>query len=260
MSSPVTVENNPPIRWIRLTRPDQRNALEPTMIQQLTEAFQEAGADDNVRAVVLAGDGPAFCAGADLEWMRQAAEYDEQANFEDAQVLAELLHAIADCPKPVVARVHGAVVGGGVGLVAAADVAIAEDDTWFQLSEVKLGLIPAVILPYVIEAIGPRRTRQLTVTADKLDAKTAKSYGLITECVPPKQLNAQVTDTLTAICAGGPDAIAQAKQFIREVAAEPLTEKLRTTTAKRIAAVRAMDEARAGIAAFFARQKPPWAS
>ena len=242
-----------------MNRPAQRNAFHPGLIAELRHAFAEAASASGVRAAVLAGRGGAFSAGADLGWMREAASYTDDENLADAAGLASMLDCIQACPRPVIARVQGAVVGGGVGLVAASDIAVASEDAWFQLSEVRLGLIPAVISPYVIEALGPRRARQLMLTAERVSARQAAAWSLVHEAVAVEALDERIDEIARLIATGGPDALASAKDLTRAVRGRPFDSSLRDETSQRIARIRASEEAQEGIAAFFDRRAPRWA-
>ena len=241
-----------------MNRPAQRNAFNPALIKALREAFLNAASAKSVRVVVLAGRGPAFSAGADLGWMRESASYSEPENRADAEVLASMLDAIRACPRPVIARVHGAAIGGGVGLVAASDVAIASQDAWLQLSEVRLGLIPAVISPYVIESLGPRRARQLMLSAERVGASQAAAWGLVNESVAAEALDARIDSVARQMEKGGPEALAVVKDLTRRVGLRPIDSAVRNETARDIARIRTTPEAQEGIAAFFERRTPGW--
>ncbi len=243
-----------------MNRPAQRNAFNPALITALRDAFRDAASAERVRVVVLAGRGPAFSAGADLAWMRESASYSEPENRADADVLASMLGAIRACPRPVIARVHGAAVGGGVGLVAASDIAIASRDAWLQLSEVRLGLIPAVIAPYVIESLGLRRARQLMLSAERVGASQAAAWGLVNESVAAEALDERIEAIARQTARGGPEALAAAKDLIRRVGARPVDVAVRNETSRDIARIRTTAEAQEGIAAFFERRNPGWST
>ncbi len=235
---------------VTLNRPQVHNAFNEDLIATLTETLADLGHQDGVRVIVLTGNGPSFSAGADLNWMRRAAEQDEDSNREDAHRLARLFHTIDTCPKPVIGLIQGAALGGGVGLAACCDIAIAQPDTKFGLTEVRLGLIPAVISPYVLAKIGRSAARRYFLTGEMFSADDALRIGLVHEVT--SGLEAAGTRMVDALLKGGPLAIADAKGLI----AEPhLTADL---TAHRIAARRASDEGRDGIAAFLEKRRPGW--
>jgi len=241
-----------------LNRPDMRNAFNDETIRELTHAFQTLPQDPQVRAIVLGAHGKAFSAGGDLNWMRAMAEYSWAENHADASHLAHMLWSIAHCPVPVIARVQGDCHGGGVGLVAACDMAVAVDNAGFSLSEVKLGLIPAAISPYVIRAIGERAARRYFVTAERIDAQTALNLGLVQEVCTVDALDGLVDGLLHAIVANGPHAVRASKRLIHDVAGKPLTHALREETARYIADIRASEEGKAGVNAFLQKIAPPW--
>jgi methylglutaconyl-CoA hydratase len=243
-----------------LARPQVRNAFNDTVIAELTASFERLGADDGVRAVVLAAQGPAFCAGADLEWMRRMSGYSPEENHADALKLATLLRTIHDCPKPVVARVHGDAYAGGVGLVAACDIAVASLAAEFCLSETRLGLVPATISPYVVAAMGARQARRYMVTAEKFDASEAFRVGLVHELAAPDELDVKINTLLGALMVTSGSAVAATKQLVREVAQRPLDDALLAHTAQVIAQARAAPDGREGVAAFLAKRKPRWAA
>ncbi|MBN9462446.1 MAG: enoyl-CoA hydratase/isomerase family protein [Burkholderiales bacterium] len=246
------------IALIRLNRPELRNAMNDVLIGELADAVERAVDDGEVRVIVLAGRGKAFCAGGDLNWMKRARELTPEQAREDSAALARLLRALYESPKPVVARVHGAAFAGGMGLVAACDIAVASTDTRFCLSEVKLGLIPAMISPYVVRAIGEANARRYFLTAEVFDAAEAFRIGLVHDLAAPDELDAKVDALLGHLLLGGPQALGQAKRLIRDVAARPIDDALTDDTAARIAALRASDEGQEGIAAFFEKRRPSW--
>ncbi len=249
---------NQGVALIWLNRPARRNAIDDRVIGELTDAFECAIDDDEVRTIVLAGRGEAFCAGADLHWMKRAREFTPQQTREDSAHLARLLRTVYESPKPTVARVHGAAFAGGMGLVAACDIAIASTDATFCLSEVKLGLIPAMISPYVLRSIGETRARRYFLTAEVFDAAEAYRIGFVHDIVQPEELDGRVNGVLGQLALGGPKALAQAKQLIRDVVGRPIDDVLIEDTAARIAAARASDEGQEGIASFFERRRPAW--
>ncbi len=241
-----------------LNRPEQHNAFDADLIALLTEAFQTIPQDPQVRVMVLAARGGTFCAGADLRWMRAMADQDHAANLSDARLLAQLLWSVAHCPVPVIAQVQGDCMGGGVGLVAACDIAVSTAHAHFALSEVKLGLIPATISPYLVRAMGPRQALRHALTAERINARQALDCGLLHEVHEPMDLMPRVDELAQAMAGHGPQAMRQTKQLMLDVAGQPLDAALLEETARRIADVRASDEGRAGLQAFLNRQSPPW--
>lgn len=247
-----------PVAQVWLNRPALRNAFDAATIAELTQAFTQLAADPTVRVVVLGAHGKAFCAGADLHWMREMAGYSWAENHADATALAEMLWAIANCPVPVIARVQGDCYGGGVGLVAACDIAVGTPEAAFSLSEVKLGLTPATISPYVLRAIGERAAHRYVLTAERFAAEEAHRLGLLHAVVADDQLDAEVHRLVRAIVANGPQAVRAGKRLIGDVAGQPITSALRDHTARHIADIRASDEGRAGLHAFLNKATPPW--
>lgn len=243
---------------ITLTRPEVRNAFNDEVIQQLKAAFEDVGQRADVRAVVLAAEGPAFCAGADLNWMRRMADYTRDENLADAGQLAAMLKAIYECPKPTIAAVQGDVYAGGMGLVAACDIAVAAEAAQFCLSEVKLGLIPATISPYVIRAMGARAAQRYFLTAERFDAATALRIGYLHEVAPAAQLDACVQRFVDAFLAASPQALADCKRLLHEVTSRPLDAALVGRTAELIADSRTTEDGRHGIQSFLAKSKPRW--
>lgn len=246
------------VALIWLNRPEVRNAMDDALIGELADAVQCAVEDDEVRAIVLAGRGKAFCAGGDLNWMRRAREFTPDQARADSAALARLLRSLYESPKPVVARVHGAAYAGGMGLVAACDIAVASTDTRFCLSEVKLGLVPAMIGPYVVRAIGEANARRYFLTAEVFEAAEAFRIGLVHDLAAPDELDAKVNALLGHLLLGGPQALGEAKRLVRDVAGRALDDALLDDTAARIAALRASDEGQEGIAAFFEKRHPAW--
>ena len=243
---------------ITLARPEVRNAFNAELIAELTDAFATLGARADLRAIVLAAEGKAFCAGADLNWMKAMAGYSWQENHADATRLADMLWAIYSCPVPVIARVQGDVYAGGVGLVACADVVVAVDTAGFCLSEAKLGLLPATIGPYVVKALGEQASRRYFVTAERFSAEEARRLGLVHEVVTADALDAKVDEVVAAIAANGPAAVRACKQLVKDVTDRPITAELREDTARRIADIRASDEGREGVQSFLNKRKPSW--
>ncbi|MFS0753862.1 enoyl-CoA hydratase/isomerase family protein [Noviherbaspirillum sp. 1P10PC] len=246
------------VATVWLNRPDVRNAFNETSIAELTQAFRGLDADSSVRAVVLAARGVAFCAGADLNWMKKMAGYSREENLEDAAGLAAMLRAINDCGKPVVARVQGDCYAGGMGLATACDIVVAAETANFCLSEVKLGLIPATISPYVIRAIGAQAARRYFITAERFSAAAAQRMGLVHECVPADGLDDAVGALLKALLAASPDAVSAAKRLVNDVAGQPLTDALVQDTVVRIADIRASEQGREGVRSFLEKRKPSW--
>ncbi|MGO4336786.1 enoyl-CoA hydratase/isomerase family protein [Labrys sp. KB_33_2] len=255
----LRVERNGPVAVLTLDRPEVLNAFDEALIAELTRTFAEVGADGTVRAVLLQAEGKTFSAGADLAWMRRAADASPEDNLADARQLAELLRVVDTCSKPTLARVQGAAFGGAVGLVACCDIAIAVPQARFSLSEVRLGLIPGAISPYVVRAIGQRAARRLFLTAERFSAEDALRYGLIHEIASPETLDETVQRCLSDILAGGPEAVAAAKKLADDMAG-PITAERIEESARRIATIRSSPEAREGLAAFFAKRKPGWMS
>ena len=243
---------------VTLNRPDLRNAFNENSIAELAQAFDELGQSEEVRAIVLAANGPAFCAGADLNWMKKMAGYSQAENEADAMRLASMLRTIYFCPKPVVARVQGDCYAGGMGLVAACDIVVASEGANFCLSEVKLGLVPATISPYVIKAMGEQAARRYFLTAERFTALEAKQMGFAHEVVMPEALDATVAAIVKALCTNSPNAVREAKRLVREVAGVPVDDAMLADTAARIAAIRASDEGREGVASFLEKRKPSW--
>lgn len=252
----VEIAHHVAVVW--MAREKVRNAFNETMIAELTQAFRTLGADDDVRAIVLAAQGPAFCAGADLDWMRRMSTYSLEENRRDALALATMLRTIAECPKATIARVHGDAYAGGMGLVAACDIAVAAFTAGFCLSETRLGLIPATIGPYVLRAMGTSAARRYFLTAEKFDASEAFRIGLVHEIAPDDELDAKINTLLGALMATSASAVAESKRLLRDVAGRPIDDALVADTAERIAQVRASDDGREGIAAFLGKRKPRW--
>lgn len=248
------------VATVRLNRPDVRNAFNETAIAEIMQVFRALGADDNIRAIVLAARGPAFCAGADLNWMKKMAGYTHDENLADAAQLAGMLRTIYLCPKPVVAKVQGDCYAGGMGLVAACDIAVAAETVNFCLSEVKLGLIPATISPYVIKAIGEPAARRYFLTAERFSASEAHRIGLVHEVAKADALDATVEQIVDALLSASPNAVKEAKRLVRDIAGMPLTDSLVADTAERIAAIRASVEGREGVQSFLEKRKQSWLS
>ncbi|HET9025534.1 MAG TPA: enoyl-CoA hydratase/isomerase family protein [Burkholderiaceae bacterium] len=241
-----------------MTRAEVRNAFNETTIAELTDTFRMLGADAEVRAIVLAAEGPAFCAGADLDWMRRMSQYSHDENRADAMKLATMLRTIHECPKPVIARVHGAAFAGGVGLVAACDIAVASLNAEFCLTETKLGLIPATIAPYVMRAMGPGQARRYFLTAEKFDASEAFRIGLVHNIVAADGLDGTINELLGALMLTSAEAVTEAKRLVRDLAFRPIDDAVVADTAERIAAIRQSKDGREGIAAFLGKRKARW--
>ena len=255
---PVTVYVQDSVARIVLNRPERHNAFDDRMIAVLDDRLDEVARRSDVRVVVLAANGKSFSAGADINWMKRMAGYSQAENEADAQALGGMLAKLYRMPKPTVALIQGGVYGGGLGLVAACDIAITAEDADFALSEVRLGLIPAVISPYVIAAIGPRVARRYFLTAERFGAAEAHRIGLVHEVVPSSDLSAASDRLLKQLLAGGPEAIGRAKQLISDVAGRTLDDTLIADTARRIAEARASTEGVEGLSAFLERRKPSW--
>jgi methylglutaconyl-CoA hydratase len=246
--------------WLTLDRPEIHNAFDDRLIAALTGELELLGADDAVRVMVLTGAGRSFSAGADLTWMRRTASYGEAENLADARALARLMQTLNELLKPTVARVNGAALGGGTGLVACCDIVVASEQATFGTTEVRLGLIPAVIGPYVLAAIGPRHARRLMLTGERISAAEALRLGLVHEVVAPEQLDLTVERIIGELLKCGPDAIAAAKRLIRDLSGRQIEPSLIEETAQRIAALRATGEAREGVGAFLEKRAPAWLS
>jgi methylglutaconyl-CoA hydratase len=241
-----------------LNRGEVRNAFDDTAIAELIEVFRMLGADAHIRAIVLAARGPVFCAGADLNWMKKMAGYSHAENLADAAQLADMLHAIYLCPKPVVAKVQGDCYAGGMGLVAACDIAIASESAHFCLSEVKAGLIPATLSPYVIRAMGHNAARRYFLTAERFSARHAQHIGFVHEAVPADALDQTVDRVVAALLAASPHAVQEAKRLVRDIGGAPITGELIADTVTRIADIRASGQGREGVRAFLEKRKPSW--
>lgn len=243
---------------VQMNRPEVFNAFDETMIAELGQAFDHLGTDPAVRLIVLSGAGKAFSAGADIQWMRRASEATHEWNLEDARGFAAMLHRIAVCPKPTLARVQGVALGGGVGLTAACDIAIASDDAKFAVSEARFGILPAVIGPYVMNAVGPRQARRLALTASRIPATEALAMGLVHEVVAPGALDEAVDRWSAELLMNGPQAQAEIKKLFEQLEVGPITNGVRELTAQAISRVRMGDEAREGFAAFLGKRPAAW--
>lgn len=254
----LTVEIRDGVARVALARPDVHNAFNDTLIGELDRALAALDADDAVRAVILLGEGKSFSAGADLTWMKRMATLAPGENLADAMAMARMLARLRNLSKPTIARVHGAAFGGGVGLVACCDIAVAAQDATFSLSEVKLGLIPATISPYVVEAIGVRHARRYFVSAERFDAAEACRIGLVHDLAPFEELDGKINEILGSLLTAGPKAQAAAKELVRAVAHQAVDEHVMADTAERIAAIRGTAEAKEGVAAFLDKRDAAW--
>ena len=246
------------VETVTLNRPEVRNAFNDEVIAELTAVFGELAKRDEVRCIVLAGNGPAFCAGADLNWMKRMATYTREENLEDASKLARMLEVIFHCPKPTIARVQGDVYAGGTGLVAACDIAVSADTAQYCLSEVKLGLIPATISPYVIRAMGARAAHRWFLTAERFGAAEAQRIGIVHEVMPAEALDAKTAEIAQALVVAGPEAVKACKKLLHDVAGHEITAGLVRRTVEGIADIRASDEGREGFQSFLGKRKPYW--
>lgn len=246
------------VATVTLNRPDVRNAFNDEVIAELTACFQDLGARDDVRCIVLAANGTAFCAGADLNWMKRMATYSREENLADAGALAEMLRVIYACPKPTIARVQGDVYAGGTGLVAACDIAVSVDTAGYCLSEVKLGLIPATISPYVIRAMGARAAHRYFLTAERFSAAEALRIGFVHEVVSADELDGKVADLVKTLVNAGPQAVRLCKKLVQDVAEQAITPALVQMTVEGIADIRISPEGREGVQSFLQKRKPNW--
>ena len=243
---------------VRLNNPDKHNAFDDEIIAELTEAFIAIADNSNVRVMVLASEGKSFSAGADLEWMKRMASYSYDENLRDASALALMLKTLNEIPQPTIARIQGPAFGGAVGLVSCCDMAVAASAASFSLSEVKIGLVPATISPYVIAAIGQRAARRYFVTAERFDAHRALQLGLVNEVVDAEQLDQEIDRLINTLLANGPAAVTAAKQLVFDVAGKPIDQQLIDATCETIAAIRVSEQGQEGLQAFLERRKPQW--
>lgn len=251
----LVVKQDKSVLSIRIHRPDVRNAFDDETIAELTKAFRDV--PDDVRAVVLSGEGSVFCAGGDLNWMRRTADYTEEENLRDAEALAGLFLAVDECPCPVIARVQGAAFGGGLGLVSVSDVVIAEENAKFCFSEVKLGLVPSVISQFALRKTGESNARRYFLTAEVFDAPEAHRIGLVHRVVPLDRLDEEIEAVVAAILSNGPQAVRSAKALIRQLRGKTVEEAVSIST-KTIARARASEEGKEGVAAFLEKRTPAW--
>lgn len=260
MSEPQAIETryDGAVATLWLNRPERHNAFDDQMVASLLEAVQKLHEDDSVRVVVLAGRGASFCAGADLAWMKRMVAFGPEENLADAQRLASLMHALNTISKPLIGRVQGPAFGGGVGLTACCDIVFANHGASFCLSEVKLGLIPSVIGPYVAAKIGVSAARRYFLSAETFTAEQAQALGLVHEVVPQEQLDSQVFALAERLVRNGPQALAAAKQLIRDISGQPINKTLIDDTAQRIARIRGSTEGQEGLTAFLEKRPPNW--
>ena len=243
---------------ITLNNPDKHNAFDDQIIGQLTEAFVAIASNSDVRVMVLGSEGKSFSAGADLEWMKRMASYSYDENLRDASALALMLKTLNQMPQPTIARVQGAAFGGAVGLVSCCDMAVAATNASFSLSEVKIGLVPATISPYVIAAIGERWARRYFLTAERFDAQRAMQIGLVNEAVNAEQLDQQINSLIEALLVNGPEAVMAAKQLVFDVSGKPIDQNLIDHSCEVIAAIRVSEQGQEGLNAFLEKRKPHW--
>lgn len=255
----LRLDRDGPVGTLTLNRPERHNAFDDVLVGELDAALKELAAHPAVRVVVMASAGKSFCAGADLNWMKRAAAYSSDENLADSRRLAAMLHTLHSLGKPTIARVQGAAYGGGVGLIAACDMAVALAGQPLALTEVKLGILPAVISPYVIAALGERQARRYMLTAERFDTGTAHRLGLVHELAGDEaELDAKVAALAGALAANSPQAVGACKDLIGAVAGQPIGPAVMEDTARRITAIRASDEGREGIAAFLEKRPPAW--
>ena len=252
------IKPSPEVAEVWLNRPELRNAFNDEVIAELTQTFQWLSADESLRVVVLGGRGKAFCAGADLNWMRTMSHYSWEENQADAQALADMLWTMKCCPVPVVGRIQGDCYAGGVGLAAVCDILVAAESAHFCLSEAKLGLLPATISPYVLRALGERACQRYLLSAERFSAAEAHRLGFVQQLCAAEELDAQVQALVATLVANGPAATRACKRLIYDITGQPLTEALRTDTARRIADIRCSPEGREGVAAFLGKRPPHW--
>jgi methylglutaconyl-CoA hydratase len=254
----VKIETNGAVARLTLDRPEIRNAFDDALIAAVTKALRALDADDAVRAVVLGGNGPAFCAGGDLNWMKRMSGYTYEQNLADARGLAGMLRTLDRMKKPTIARVHGAAYAGGVGLVAACDIAVGVPEAKFCLSEAKIGLSPATISPYVVRAMGERMARRYFLSAEVFDGNEAHRIGLLSHVSASEKLDAEIDKILENLLQGGPVALSKIKDLIRRVSSGPIDDAMIEDTATRIAEIRATPEGKEGVASFLEKRKPGW--
>ncbi|GLX86878.1 gamma-carboxygeranoyl-CoA hydratase [Thalassotalea loyana] len=250
--------DNRGVATVTLNNPEKHNAFDDEIIEQLTNIFKDISENDKVRVMVLAANGKSFCAGADLGWMKRMANYSYQENLHDANGLANMLKALNFIPQPTIAKIQGAAFGGAVGLASCCDIVIASAKASFSLSEVKFGLIPATISPYVVGAIGQKAARRYFQTAERFFAEKAEQLGLVDEVTSPDELDQSVDNMINTLLANGPIAMRQAKQLVFDIAYQKIDQPLITETSKRIAAIRISEEGQEGLSSFFEKRAPAW--
>ncbi len=254
----LELESAGPVAWVWMNRPTVHNALNEAMIDEVAETFLSLGEDPAVRVIVLSGRGKSFSAGGDIDYMKRQGEAPREINLATARGLAEMFRIVATCPRPTIARVNGAAMGGGLGLVAACDIALASNAAFFAASEVRLGLIPSTIAPYVVRAVGPRQASRLFVTGERIDAAQAQRIGLVHEVAEADQLDARLQAIVNSLLAGAPGAQTAAKRMIEAVVDRPITRDLMEETAVAIADRRSNPEAVEGLSAFLEKRTPDW--
>ena len=254
----LLVEHHHQVAQVTLNRPEVRNAFNAGLIAELTHTFIALGARADVRCIVLTGQGSAFCAGADLNWMRSMADFSREENLRDAALLARMMQTIYECPKPTIAKIQGDAYAGGTGLVAVCDIAVAASTAHFCLSEVKLGLLPSTISPYVIRAMGPRAAHRYFLTAERFSAAEALRIGFVHEVVASDALDGKVAELSIALVNAGPEAVKACKKLVQDVAGKDITPELVQTTVASIANVRVSPEGREGLQSFLQKRKPKW--
>ena len=258
MTATLDITRTRHVARVYLNRPEVRNAFNDRVIAELTATFTQFATDPELRAIVLGGHGKAFCAGADLGWMRTMADYGWDENRADAQGLADMLWALYRCPVPIVGRVHGDCYAGGVGLAALCDVLVAAEGMHFCLSEARLGLMPATIAPYVIRALGEQASRRYFTTAERFDGATAKALGFVHELVAPEALDAKVDEIVATLVGNGPAALRACKRLVQDFAGRPVDDALRADSVRRIAGIRASVEGKEGLQSFLGKRAPAW--
>jgi methylglutaconyl-CoA hydratase len=258
MDKVITEIDNLGVARVTLSNPDKHNAFDDQIIAQLTESFSAVASNADVRVMVLGSEGKSFSAGADLDWMKRMANYSYDENLQDAQALALMLKTLNELPQPTIARVQGAAFGGAVGLVSCCDMAVAATAATFSLSEVKIGLVPATIGPYVIAAIGERAARRYFTTAERFNAQTAKHIGLLSEVIDAEHLDDQVNLLVNALLANGPEAILAAKQLVSDISGQTIDQNLIDHTCEIIAGIRVSEQGQEGLNAFLEKRKPHW--
>ena len=256
----LKVEIDGGVARLILARPEKHNAFDDVVIAAFTSALERVAQDAAVRVIIIAGEGTSFSAGADLDWMRRMADYGEAENLADARALAVMLRTLNELPKPTIARVQGATFGGGVGLVACCDIAVASKSAIFCMSEARLGLSPSTISPYVVAAMGANNARRYFLTAERFDAVAAERMGLVHMVAAPERIDHAIDDMVEALLQNGPMAIAECKQLIRRVASSPVDDAMVEETAQHIAQVRASAEGKEGVRAFLEKRPPAWPS